>query len=62
MKLTNKIFNHLRQEECGATSIEYAVIIGLLVLLCFAAIGQVGDSTSATWNSNSQQIAEAMNN
>ena len=62
MKHIAKVIHRLQNHESGATSVEYAVIIGMLILVCFAAIQTVGAETLGTWFSNSEQIGNAMNN
>lgn len=59
--IATSVYRFCRQES-GATSVEYAVIIGLLILGVFAGIQTVGGETLATWFSNSEQIGSAMNN
>ena len=62
MKSIAKIIHLFQKQESGATSVEYAVIIGMLVLACIAGIQTVGGETLGTWFSNSEQIGNAMNN
>ena len=62
MNKVAKSLNRFCRQESGATSVEYAVIIGMLTLVVFAGIQSVGGETLATWFSNSEQIGDAMNN
>ena len=40
--------------EDGPTAVEYAVMLGLIILVCFAAISAVGTPTNAIFNSMAQ--------
>ena len=55
-------FKNFHQQESAATSVEYAIMIGLIIVVCIAGITSVGGETLETWNSNSDQISDAMNN
>ena len=58
-KLISKTQNFLASES-GATSVEYAVMLMLLVGVCLAGITAVGDETGAAWASNSAKIDAAV--
>lgn len=62
MKPINKVINRFFRQESGATSVEYAVMIGLVIVACIAGIQSVGAETLGTWFSNSEEISNAMNN
>lgn len=42
--------------EGGPTAVEYAVMIGLIVLACIASIGLVGSQTSTLFTSASNKL------
>ena len=48
------------QEEHATTSVEYAVMLALVLLAVFSAITAVGNSTSGTWSSNTSKLTRAM--
>jgi pilus assembly protein Flp/PilA len=43
--------------EDGPTAVEYAVMLGLLVLACIASIGLVGSKTSTMFTSASSKLS-----
>ena len=47
-----------RSDE-GATAVEYAVMLGLILMVCFASIALLGTNTAATWLNNSYSIEAA---
>lgn len=38
------------RDDGGPTAVEYAVMLALILLTCFAAIASVGDSANFMWN------------
>ncbi len=46
----DNFFKALRQDETGATAIEYGLIISLLVLVIIAGISSLGGDNAAGWN------------
>jgi Flp pilus assembly pilin Flp len=46
-----KRFASLFQDERGGEVLEYALIMGLIVVACIAVIGTVGGKVLARWNS-----------
>lgn len=45
----------LLRDSDAATAVEYAVMLALIIMACFAAVAAVGTSTSSSFqNSNSQ--------
>ena len=38
------------REEDGPTAVEYAVMLALIILVCFVAIYSLGQTTSSTFN------------
>jgi Flp pilus assembly pilin Flp len=49
------------QGESGTTSVEYAVMLFLIVATCIAAITAVGGQNGSIWGENSTEIQNAMN-
>jgi Flp pilus assembly pilin Flp len=47
--------------ESGTTSVEYAVMLALIIGICFAAITLLGGQTNNMWSDNSVQIQAATN-
>jgi len=39
------------QKEDGPTVVEYAVMLALIIIVCFVAIGTIGTSTQKNFNS-----------
>ena len=46
----------LRQCERGATAVEYALILALIVLAMIAALSNVATKTTGMWNDVSTQV------
>jgi pilus assembly protein Flp/PilA len=38
------------KKEDGPTAVEYAVMLALIIVVCLAAIGTLGNNTSATFS------------
>jgi pilus assembly protein Flp/PilA len=47
--LGKRLLGFLKKED-GPTAVEYAVMVALIILVCFAAIGAVGNAASAKFN------------
>ncbi len=56
----SKIATFLNGEE-GTTSVEYAVMLVLIVGACVTAITAVGGENGLIWGSNSTEIENALN-
>lgn len=48
------------REEDGPTAVEYAVMLALIIAVCIAAIGTVGQRASTLWGSDSSEISDAL--
>jgi len=51
---------HLAQflrEEDGPTAVEYAVMLALIIAVCFAAVANIGGTTSSMYNNLALQAA-----
>ncbi|MEM7316431.1 MAG: Flp family type IVb pilin [Planctomycetota bacterium] len=53
-------FYRLLSEEEGATAVEYAVILALILMAIIAGISTVGGGTLDLWQNNSDQISNAI--
>lgn len=49
----------LGRDDDGATAVEYAVMLGLILLVCLSSIAVLGSNTAATWQNNSDSISTA---
>jgi pilus assembly protein Flp/PilA len=50
-----------RSEE-GPTAVEYAVLLGLIVVVAVTAIRALGGGVEGRWQQNAQQIIDASRN
>ena len=48
------------RSEDGPTAVEYAVMLGLIIVVAFAAIQTFGQSASSSFNNSQSQISSAM--
>lgn len=46
------------QDEQGPTSVEYAVMLALILMSCVVTIKALGSSTSGLWATNQQRLEE----
>ncbi len=53
--LAQKVQRFLVSED-GPTAVEYAVMLALIIIVCLAAIGQIGTNANATFNSVAGQL------
>lgn len=51
MRHLGKLVLEFLKEEDGPTAVEYAVMLALIIIVCFAAIGVLGTTTSNNFNS-----------
>jgi len=54
--LAQKVQRFLVSED-GPTAVEYAVMLALIVIVCFTAITQVGKNASNTFNKIQSQLS-----
>ncbi|HQR07260.1 MAG TPA: Flp family type IVb pilin [Gemmatales bacterium] len=54
--ITRQIWNFIRNED-GPTSVEYAVMLALIIVLCIVVIRQVGTSASKTFSTANSAIS-----
>jgi len=58
-KFTSKA-NAFIAGESGTTSVEYAVMLALIIGLCIAAISAVGGQNGLIWGNNESEITNAL--
>ena len=56
MKALKALLVRLVKDEQGGEVLEYALIMGLIVVACIAVIGTVGGKVLAKWNSVSTSM------
>lgn len=44
------MFRDLLISEDGPTAVEYAVMLALIIVVCIAVIGQLGEAVNSTFN------------
>lgn len=44
-----ELMNWIKEEESGQGLVEYALIVGLITLVCVALISQTGDNVKDFW-------------
>ena len=49
-----------QSEECGATAVEYAVMIALIIGVCVAAVQTLAQSTAESFSTTANQIDGAV--
>ena len=52
-----KAMCRLLVSEDGPTAVEYAVMLALIVIVCLAAIGQIGTNAKTTFQSVADSLA-----
>lgn len=48
------------RDESGATAVEYAVMLALIIGVCIGAIGLFGTSASGSWQDTSGKLSTSM--
>lgn len=51
-----KSIQRLLVDEGGPTSVEYAVMLALILVVCFASVVLVGNTNTGTWANNATRI------
>jgi pilus assembly protein Flp/PilA len=54
-KFTQYVAEFLKKED-GPTAVEYAVMLALIIVVCLAAIGTLGNNANATFTSVGSRI------
>jgi pilus assembly protein Flp/PilA len=57
-KWVARVKKFLRQED-GPTAVEYAVMLALIIVVCLAAIGTLGNNAKATFGNVALNVAAA---
>ena len=58
MRLVTKVRNFV-VDESGPTAVEYAIMLGLVLMVCLVAIMLFGNSTSSSFNDSQQRMSNA---
>jgi Flp pilus assembly pilin Flp len=58
---TLQLIKRFLADQSGPTSAEYAMLLAFILMLLYAAVTSVGNSTSGLWNHDVGQIAGALN-
>ena len=48
------------QDDCGATAVEYAVMLALIIGVCITAIGFFGSTANGSWVDTGNKLGNAM--
>ena len=56
-----RLLGRLLKNDEAATAVEYAVMLGLVILVCLAAIFVVGTNTRTLWEDNQDGLQKAFN-
>ena len=54
------VFRTILQSEDGATAVEYAVMLALVLIAAIAGILTVGQGNGGLWETNGQQINNSL--
>ena len=54
-----RLFGSLLKNDEAATAVEYAVMLGLVILVCLAAIFVLGTNTQSLWEDNENGLQKA---
>lgn len=55
--ITQKLQRFIK-DESGPTAVEYAVMIALIIIVCIASVGIVGQNTDALFESSGNEIQQ----
>lgn len=58
--LSKKVFDFCNA-ECGATAVEYAVMLALIISVCVIAISAVGIGANGHWTDAQNGLSDALN-
>ena len=42
--------------EDGVTAVEYAVMLAMIIMMCIAAVGTVGETANDIWEDNASKL------
>ena len=57
-QLGQAVVNFIKRED-GPTAVEYAVMLGLIIVVCIAAITTLGSNASSTFSNSATAAAPA---
>ncbi len=57
-KFTEAVINFVKRED-GPTAVEYAVMLALIIVVCLAAITQLGSNANSTFTSVGSNLGSA---
>ena len=55
-----KLCKRLAEDESGPTSVEYAVILALIVAVCISSVNFLADSTRKNFDNSAKAINDAI--
>jgi len=58
--MTKSFIQSLRDDQTGATAVEYGLIAGLIVIGMLAGLTVLADGTTGLWGSTQTKASEAM--
>ena len=47
-------------DEAGATAVEYAVMLAMIIIAVIASVGSVGVGTGGLWSNTSSELSNVM--
>jgi pilus assembly protein Flp/PilA len=59
---TRERLKRFLSDESGPTAVEYAVMLAMIIAVCLASIGAVGQQSLQLWNSNQTGLSSAFGN
>ena len=54
-----RLIDRLRRDEHGAALVEYGILVGLIAVICIAAVTIVGTQVSAAFSTIASQLTAA---
>jgi Flp pilus assembly pilin Flp len=54
-----RFFGRLLWNDEAATAVEYAVMLGLIIMVCIAAVFVLGNNTKVLWEDNEDGLMKA---
>ena len=58
--LLTSTFSKLLADRSGATSIEYALMLGMMALVCITSFNAVGGASNGVWGDTATRITAVM--
>ncbi|QEH37635.1 Flp/Fap pilin component [Aquisphaera giovannonii] len=56
----HRLLGRLRREEAGATAVEYAVLLALILVAVMTAINALGSTSSGIWANDTTNITSSI--